>query len=55
LGVHGVGKAEAKAATGAIDWQKKTISFTRIKTGKSYEVPIYPWADDFIRTELNRV
>ena len=49
----GVGKAEAQAATGgAIDWQKGTITFTRIKTGKLYEVPIYPWAEDFIRTEI---
>ncbi len=49
----GVGKAEAKAATGgAIDWQKKSIRFTRIKTGKPYDVPIYPWAEEFIRTEI---
>ena len=49
----GVGQAEAKDLNGGrVDWLMKRISFIRRKTGKEYKVPIYPWAEDFIRTEI---
>ena len=49
----GVGQAEAKDITGgAVDWEKNEIKFIRQKTGKPYTVPIYPWAEEFIRTEI---
>lgn len=49
----GVGQGEAKDITGgAVDWDKNHIKFTRQKTGKAYIVPIYPWAAEFIRTEI---
>jgi len=49
----GVGQAEAKDfAGGAVDWQENRISFIRQKTKKPFHVPIYPWATDFIRTEI---
>jgi integrase len=49
----GVGQAEAKDLMGgSVDWSKNTISFIRRKTGKQYEVPIYPWAKEFIQSEI---
>ena len=49
----GVGQAEAKEFTGgAVDWEEKQITFVRQKTRKQYTVPLYPWAKDFIRTEM---
>jgi len=49
----GVGQAEAKDfAGGAVDWQENRINFIRQKTRKPVTVPIYPWAGDFIRTEI---
>ena len=49
----GVGQGEAKDISGgAVDWDKNQIKFTRQKTGKAYIVPIYPWAAEFIRTEI---
>jgi hypothetical protein len=49
----GVGQAEAKDfAGGSVDWQTKKITFVRRKTGKQYSVPLYPWAEDFIRSEM---
>jgi integrase len=49
----GVGQAEAKDfAGGAVDWQENQIMFIRQKTKKPFHVPIYPWAGDFIRTEI---
>ena len=49
----GVGQAEAKDfAGGSVDWQEDKITFIRRKTGKPYQVPIYPWAKEFIRTEI---
>ena len=49
----GVGQAEAKDVTGgAVDWQASQITFVRQKTRKQYTVPIYPWAKEFIRTEI---
>ena len=49
----GVGQGEAKDIKGgAVDWEKNKISFIRQKTGKPYTVPIYPWAEEFIRTEI---
>jgi integrase len=46
----GVGKAEAASLTGgAVDWEQKQISFVRKKTGEPFVVPIYPWAEDFVR------
>ena len=49
----GVGQAEAKSfAGGSVDWQEEKITFIRRKTGKPYQVPIYQWAKNFIRTEI---
>jgi hypothetical protein len=49
----GVGQAEARDfAGGSVDWQNKAITFIRRKTGQKYEVPLYPWAEDFIRAEM---
>jgi len=49
----GIGQAEAKDfAGGSVDWQERRISFIRQKTGKEYYVPIFPWAEEFIRTEI---
>ena len=49
----GVGQAEAKSFTGgAVDWQKNQITFIRQKTQKPFHVPIYPWAKEFIRTDI---
>ncbi len=49
----GVGQAEAKDLNGGlVDWQTKRISFIRRKTGKECKVPIYPWAENFIRTKI---
>ena len=49
----GVGQAEAKDfAGGAVDWKEKQITFIRQKTRKQYTVPIYPWAKEFIRDEI---
>ncbi len=49
----GVGQAEAKDFTGgAVDWKENQITFIRQKTRKQYTVPIYPWAKDFIRDEI---
>ncbi len=49
----GVGQAEAKDFTGgAVDWKENQITFIRQKTRKQYTVPIYPWAEDFIRDEI---
>jgi len=46
----GVGKAEAEGLTGgAVDWQQKQISFVRKKTREPFVVPIYPWAEEFVR------
>ena len=46
----GVGKAEAKGLTGgAVNWTTSKIAFVRKKTGEPFEVPIYPWAKEFIR------
>ena len=49
----GVGQGEAKDIKGgAVDWEKNQIRFIRQKTGKPYTVPIYPWAEEFIRKEI---
>jgi len=49
----GVGQAEAKDFTGgSVDWQGGEIVFIRQKTRKQYNVPIYPWAKEFIRAEI---
>jgi integrase len=49
----GVGQAEAKQLIGgSIDWNENNVSFIRQKTGKQYHVPIYPWAKEFVQTEL---
>jgi integrase len=49
----GVGQAEAKDfSDGAVDWKEKQITFIRQKTRKQYTVPIYPWAKEFIRDEI---
>jgi len=49
----GVGQAEAKDFTGgAVDWEENQVTFIRQKTRKQYTVPLYPWAKDFIRTEM---
>ncbi len=49
----GVGQAEARDLMGgAVDWQENRITFIRRKTGKQYTVPIYPWAKEFIRSEI---
>jgi integrase len=49
----GVGQAEAKGLNGGlVDWSTNKIKFIRQKTGKPYDVPIYPWAKEFIQTEL---
>jgi integrase len=49
----GVGKAEAQDfAGGSVDWQDRKINFIRRKTGKPFHVPIYPWAENFIRDEI---
>ncbi len=49
----GVGPAEAKAVTGkSINWQTEEITFIRKKPGTPYEVPIYPWAKDFLLNEI---
>ena len=49
----GVGQAEAKDfAGGAVDSEKNEIRFIRQKTKKPFHVPIYPWAGEFIRTEI---
>ena len=49
----GVGQAEAKDFTGgAVDRQENQITFVRQKTKKPFHVPIYPWAKEFISTEI---
>jgi integrase len=49
----GVGQAEARGLMGgAVDWKENQISFIRRKTGKEYTVPIYPWAKEFIQSEI---
>ena len=49
----GVGQAEAKDFTaGAVDDQADQLAFIRRKTGKTYQIPIYPWAKDFIHSEM---
>ena len=49
----GVGQAEAKDFTGgSVDWQNNNLTFIRRKTGKPFTVPIYPWAKEFIHTEM---
>ena len=49
----GVGQGEAKDIKGgSVDWDKNEIRFIRQKTGKQYVVPIYPWAAEFIRNEI---
>ena len=49
----GVGQAEAKDfASGSVDWEENRITFIRQKTRKQYTVPIYPWAKEFIRSEM---
>ena len=49
----GVGQAEAKDLRGGrIDWLNNKITFIRQKTGKAFTVPIYPWAENFIRSEI---
>jgi hypothetical protein len=49
----GVGQAEAKDFTGgSVDWQQSNLAFMRRKTGKPFTVPIYPWAKEFIHTEM---
>ena len=49
----GVGQAEAEdLGGGSVDWEKEKITFIRRKTGKEYYVPIFPWANDFVRTEI---
>lgn len=49
----GVGQAEAKDFSGgSVDWQKNNLGFIRRKTGKPFTVPIYPWAKEFIHTEM---
>ena len=49
----GVGQAEARDIMGgSVKWNDSQITFVRKKTGKQYTVPVYPWATDFIRTEI---
>jgi len=49
----GVGQAEAKDfAGGSVDGQEQTITFIRRKTGRQFTVPIYPWAKQFIHSEI---
>jgi site-specific recombinase XerD len=49
----GVGQAEARDFTGgAVDWKENQITFVRQKTCKQYTVPIYPWAEQFVRDEI---
>jgi integrase len=49
----GVGQAEAKDLMGgSVDWKENKITFIRRKTGKQYSVPIYPWAKEFIQSEI---
>ena len=49
----GVGQAEAKDFTGgSVDRQANNLAFIRRKTGKPFTVPIYPWAKEFIHTEM---
>jgi integrase len=49
----GVGQGEAKDLRGGrVDWADKKIAFIRQKTGKLYTVPVYPWAENFIRKEI---
>jgi len=49
----GVGQAEAKDCMGgSVDWNANQITFIRRKTGKQYTVPVYPWAKDFIKSEI---
>jgi site-specific recombinase XerD len=49
----GVGQAETKNFDGgAVDWQEKRIGFVRRKTSKPFSVPIYPWAEEFVRVEM---
>ena len=49
----GVGQAEAKDLMGgSVDWNENRITFIRRKTGKQYAVPIYPWAKEFIQSEI---
>ena len=49
----GVGQAEAKDLMGgSVDWNENKITFIRRKTGKQYTVPIYPWAKEFIQSEI---
>jgi integrase len=49
----GVGQAEAKDLMGgSVDWNENKITFVRRKTGKQYGVPIYPWAKEFIQSEI---
>jgi integrase len=37
---------------GSVDWKENKITFIRRKTGKQYTVPIYPWAKEFIQSEI---
>ena len=49
----GIGQAEAKDFTGgAVDGQEDQLTFIRRKTGKQYHIPVYPWAKDFIHSEM---
>ena len=49
----GVGQAETiDLAGGAVDWNENKVAFIRRKTGKQYDVPVYPWAKEFIRSEI---
>jgi len=49
----GVGQAEARDLTGgSVKWSEAQITFVRRKTGKQYTVPIYPWAKEFIKSEI---
>ncbi len=49
----GVGQAEAKDLMGgSVNWNEEKITFIRRKTGKQYTVPIYPWAKQFIQSEI---
>lgn len=50
LGLSGIGNGEAAALTKAsIDWRKMKISVNRLKTGRSFMVPIFPQLEPLLR------
>ncbi len=49
----GVGQADARGLHGGrVDWVGKKVTFIRQKTRRQFSVPIYPWAEGFIRSEI---